>query len=50
MVLKVKHDVTEIPEFYNISGVVTLNIKNTVQDIYMFGNSYISKQLFSIMK
>lgn len=50
MVLKMKHDVTEMSECYKYLGSSYPNIKNTMKCLSAFGNAYINKQLLSFMK
>lgn len=49
IVLKMKHDVIEIPEFYKYLGSTYPKYEKQCKKS-VFGNAYISKQLFSIMK
>ena len=51
VVLKLKHDVIQMPKFYKyLRSSNPKYKKHYARHLFMFGNSYISKQLFSIMK
>ena len=51
VVLKLKHDVIQMPKFYKYLRSSNPKYKKLyARHLFIFGNAYISKQLFSIMK